>query len=54
MTTVALTSSLPRVARLVCALFLVDSPPEPLAKSNERSPASQLERDLAGISSTAA
>jgi len=50
MTAVALTGSLPLVARFVCALLLVNCPSQPLAKSNERSPVGQLERNLAGLS----
>jgi hypothetical protein len=49
MTAVALTGSLPLVARAACALFLMDYPPQPLAERNERSPVSQLERNLAGL-----
>jgi len=50
MTAVALTGSLPLVARSACALLLVDYPPQPLAERNERGPVSQLERNLAGLS----
>jgi len=50
MTAVALTGWLPLVARSACALLLVDYPPQPLAERNERSPVSQLERNLAGLS----
>jgi hypothetical protein len=50
MSAVALTGSLPLVARFVCALLLVNCPSQPLAKSNERSPVSQLERNLASLS----
>jgi hypothetical protein len=50
MSAVALTGSLPLVARFVCALLLVNCPSQPLAKSNERSSVSQLERNLASLS----
>jgi len=50
MSAVALTGWLPLVARSACALLLVDYPPQPLAERNERSPVSQLERNLAGLS----
>ena len=46
----ALTGSLPLVARSACALLLVDYPPQPLADRNERGPVSQLERNLTGLS----
>jgi hypothetical protein len=50
MSAVALTGPLPLVARFVGALLLVNCPSQPLAKSNERSPVSQLERNLASLS----
>ena len=50
MTAVALTGSLPLVARSACALLLVDCPPQPLAERNERGPVSQLERNLPRLS----
>jgi hypothetical protein len=37
---VALTGPLPLIARLVCAFLIMDCPPQPPAKSNERSPVS--------------
>jgi hypothetical protein len=42
MSAVAFTDSLPLFARFVCALLLVNCPPQPSAQSNERSPVSQL------------
>ena len=49
MTAVALTGSLPLVARFTYALLLVDYPPQPLAERNERSPVGQLEWNFAGL-----
>jgi hypothetical protein len=47
MRAVALVGSLPRVAASACALLLVDCPSQQVAERNERSPVSQLERNLA-------